>query len=121
MISKTTDVYLYLAKRDKGSIRILAKFQGRDQLAVRVEDLESFQLPPGWKNQLEQIVFDSRMMWEPWIESSESFDELRLKLKSRGYSNIPISAQSEFTPAFSQTAIVNMSHLPRITTMLRKK
>ena len=120
MATKTTDLYLYLGRRDKSGIRILAKFQGRPQLPLRVEDLGPFQLPAGWTNQLEQIIFDSRMLWEPWIESSDTFDELRSNLKTRGYLNVPVSAQPEFTSAASQTPTINVSHLPRKTTMLRK-
>lgn len=120
MTIKTTDLYLYLGKRNKGGIRILAKFQGRPQLAVRIEDLGPLQLPIGWEGQLEQIIFDSRMLWEPWIESVSSFDDFRASLKVRGYSNIPVSAQPEFVPATVQIPIVNVSHLPYKKTMLRK-
>lgn len=120
MVIKTTDLYLYLGRRDKSGIRILAKFQGRPQLPLRVDDLNLFQLPSGWANQLEQIIFDSRMLWEPWIESSSTFDELRSNLKIRGYLNIPVSAQPEFASAASQIPTINVSHLPKKTTMLRK-
>jgi len=78
------------------------------------------QLPVGWEAQLEQIIFDSRMLWEPWIESSDSFEYFRSSLKIRGFSNIPVSAQPEFVPAAVQVPTVNMSHLPIKTTMLRK-
>lgn len=118
---KTTDLYLYLGRRDKGGIRILSKFQGRPQMAVRIEDLGPLQLPTGWKGQLEQIIFDSRMLWEPWIESADSFDNFRASLKIRGYSNIPVSAQPEFLSSVVQLPTVNISHLPLKTTMLRKR
>jgi len=120
MAVKSTDLYFYLGRRDKGGIRILAKFQGRHQLAVRVDDLAPLQLPVGWETQLEQLVFDSRMLWEPWIESAETFDDFRASLKIRGYSNVPVSAQPEFVPATIQMPTVNVSHLAHKTTMLRK-
>jgi hypothetical protein len=120
MAIKSTDLYFYLGRRDKGGIRILAKFQGRPQIAVRVDDIGPLQLPVGWETQLEQIVFDSRMLWEPWIESADTFDDFRASLKIRGYSNVPVSAQPEFIPATIKIPTVNMSHLPRKTTMLRK-
>jgi hypothetical protein len=120
-MAKITNVYLYLAKRDKSGIRILAKFQGRSQLAVRITELSSFQLPTGWEGQLNQIIYDSRMLWEPWIESSTSYDELRAAFKIRGYSNIPINSQPEFTASVSSTPVVNLSNLPKKITMIRKK
>jgi hypothetical protein len=121
MLNNKNDLYLYLGRRDKKAIRILAKFQGRKQMAVRIDDLDSFQLPVGWKEQLNQIIFDSRMLWEPWIESADSFDSFRSNLKIRGYLNVPVSPQSELVSAVSQTPTLNVSNLPNKTTMLRKR
>lgn len=121
MAQTLSDVYLYLGKRDKSGIRFLAKFQGRKQLATRVENIAPLILPNGWTEQIEQIVFDARMEWEPWVESADSFDELRAALKIRGFKNVPINSQSEFTPANVQTPQVNMNHLPKKTTMMRRR
>lgn len=116
----TSNLYLYLARRDKVGIRILAKFQGRNQLAVRLEDISGLQLPDNWQAKLTQIIYDARMMWEPWIESAEDFDELRQKFKIRGYSQIPVTGQPEFTISSIQTPTINVSNLPKKTTMIRK-
>jgi len=120
MAQTQVDLYLYLARRDKSGIRIVANFLGRPLLPTRIEDLAPLQLPTGWEPQIEQIIFDSRMLWEPWLESSDSFEELRSILKIRGYTNIPINSQPEFTPANLQTPVVNVSYLPKKATMLRK-
>lgn len=120
MPQKTTDLYLYLAKRDKSGIRILAKFKSNKQLASRLNDLADLPLPNGWNEQINQIIFDSRMLWEPWIESADSFEELRLNLKIRKYSNIPTRSQLEFTPANVQVPVINLSKIPSRTTMLKK-
>ena len=120
-MTKTIDLYLYLGRRDKGGVRILSKFQGRSQMAVRIEDLGPLHLPDGWEGQLEQMIFDSRMLWEPWIESADSFDNLRSSLKIRGYTNIPVSSQPEFLSSATQMSTINVSHLPRKITMLRKR
>jgi len=58
-----SDLYLYLARRDKSGIRIL-------------------------DGQITQIIYDARMLWEPWVESANTFEELRASLKIRGYTNI---------------------------------
>jgi hypothetical protein len=119
MAQKLSDLYLYLGKRDKAGVRFIAKFQGREQLPTRLDDINSLQLPTGWAGQIDQIIFDARMNWEPWIESSDSFEELRSALKVRGYTNVPVNSQSEFTPANVQIPVVNTSYLPKKTTMLR--
>lgn len=119
MLNKT-DLYLYLGRRDKKGIRILAKFKSQKQMAVRIDNLDSFQLPVGWKEQLTQIIFDSRMLWEPWVESASSFDVFRSNLKIRGYLNVPVSPQSELVSAASQTPTINVSNILNKTTMLRK-
>lgn len=120
MAIKLSDLYLYLTRRDKSGVRILAKFKGRPQLATRIDDLEPLQLPTGWQSQLSQIIYDSRMLWEPWIESADSYDELKSDLKIRNYINIPVNAQPEFVSSVTQTPIINVSYLPRKTTMMRK-
>jgi len=121
MAQTLSDVYLYLGKRDKSGVRFLAKFMGREQLATRVGDIAPLQLPTGWAEQIEQIIFDSRLEWEPWVESADSFEELRSALKIRGFTNIPVNSQSEFTPANIQTPQVNMTHLPKKSTMIRRR
>lgn len=116
-----TDLYLYLTRRDKTGVRIIAKLKSQPQIAVRIENLNSFNLPMGWSDQIDQIIYDSRLLWEPWVESSSSYDELRADLKLRGYSNVPLNPRPEFTPSVTQTPLVNVAHLPLKTTMLRKQ
>ena len=112
-------LYLYLGRRDKKGVRILAKFQGTPQMATRIDNLAAL-IPPGLSGPLNQIIYDSRMMWEPWIESADSYSDLRDALKTRGYSNIPVNPQPEFSPAATQKPVVDTSSLPQRTTMLRK-
>lgn len=115
------DLYLYLARRDKTGVRILVKMQSREMLPVRIEDISTLNLPTGWEGQINQIIFDARMLWEPWVESADTYEELRASLKVRGYTNIPVNSQPEFTAANVQVPTVNVSYLPRKTTMIRKR
>ena len=114
------NLYLYLGRRDKKGIRILAKFQGTSQMATRIDNLAAL-IPPELAGPINQIIYDSRMMWEPWIESADSYNDLRASLKMRGYSGVPVSPQPEYSPAATQKPIVDTSSLPQRTTMLRKK
>lgn len=123
MAEKTTNLYLYLARRDKKGIRIVAKFTGRMLLPTRLDTsgLKSLQLPEAWYTQINQIIYDNRMLWEPWIQSwDDTFEQLRVSLKKRGYTNIPISPQPEFTSSTVTNQKVNISYLPQRKTMLRK-
>lgn len=120
-MAKITDLWLYLGRRDKRGVRIIAKLRGREQLPVRVEDVSVLQLPPVWQTEIAQIVYDSRMEWEPWVESASTFDELRSSLKLRGYTKIPVTSQPEFTSATVSTPQINNSYLPEKKTMVRKR
>lgn len=113
---KPTRLFLYLARRDGRGIRILTVMSGREQPPTRLNDIKTLQLPSQLQAELERIIADDRMMWEPWIESAESYDALRANLKKRGYTNTPVNGQPELIgkPTASTTA------LPKKRTMLRR-
>jgi len=119
--SDITTLWLYLAKRDAKGIRILANLQGREHSAVRLTDLTVLQLPSKWHLEIDQMIQDNRLLWEPWIESAATYEELRQRLKKRGYSGIPVNGQpdfmrSELLPPLS----INVTILPEKKTMVRK-
>lgn len=122
MATKTTDLYLYLARRDKAGIRILARLKSTNRLPTILDEtgLISLQLSPSWYKEISQIIYESRMLWEPWIQSVTTFEDFRNSLKKRGYTNIPVSSQPEFIVSTVETQIVNVSRLPQNKTMLRK-
>lgn len=117
MSQKPTNLYVYLGRRDKSGVRFVAKLQGQDMLPTRLESVESLNLPVSVTNQINQIVYESRMLWEPWIESSDQFEDLRAKLRLRGFFNIPLSSQPEISFTYS----TNLINLPKKTTMIRKR
>lgn len=121
MATKIVDLWFYLGRRDKRGVRIIAKLRGREQMPVRVEDVSALQLPPVWQAEITQIVYDSRMEWEPWVESASTFDELRASLKLRGYTKIPVTSHPEFATSNVQTPQINNSYLPQKKTMVRKR
>jgi hypothetical protein len=82
---KKVKLYLYLAKRDKREIKILTTFFGNKIPPTKIHDVRKIGLPREMTNRLYQIIYDDRLLWEPWIESAESFDELKSSLKNRGY------------------------------------
>lgn len=62
------------------------------------------------------------MLYEPWVETANDFNELRDRLKGRGFTEVPTGA----TPlldfkAYSVAPIANTSSCQVQRTMLRKK
>jgi hypothetical protein len=121
MAEEIFDLYLYLARRDKTGVRILAVLRSKKQTALRIDDLKPLNLPPVWVKQIEKVIFDNRLLWEPFIETFETFDDLRNALRKRGYSNIPINSRPEFFSPYLATSTVNTSNLPQQKTMIAKK
>jgi hypothetical protein len=119
MATNSSELYIYLARRDKTAIRILMKVVGNPVLATRITDINLLNLPAEKANKVSQIIYDNRMLWEPWIESSSSFDNLRAALKTRGYQNIPMSPQPEISSS-NGISSVSTANLPKQQTMLRK-
>ena len=98
---QTHKAYLYLAKRDKRGAKLVARFQSSVELNSRITNLKSLNLPVAIEKQLEEIAYTNRMDWELWIETVDSYENLRNHLYKRGYSNIsinPIPMLNEFRP-----------------------
>lgn len=89
---KETKVFIYLTRRDKNGVRFLSQFRGKEAVSpTRIKELTELNLPPANTQKLNEIIYDSRLEWEPWIESADSFDNIKEKIKKRGYANLPIS------------------------------
>jgi hypothetical protein len=58
---------------------------------TRLQEMTGMSLPTTNVQKLTEIVYESRLEWEPWIESADSFDNIKEKIKRRGYTNLPIS------------------------------
>jgi len=122
MKKKTSTVYLYLTRRDKAGVRIITALGGHEQSPVRLKDLNVLQLPAGLHGQIARIIQEDRMMWEPWVESADTYEALKTSLKRRGYSNLPVSSQPELLSGlFSQSPKAAQNNLPKVETMVRRK
>jgi hypothetical protein len=117
--NNTYELYIYLARRDKSSVRILMKVIGNPVLATRITDISLLNLPAEKSSKISQIIYNDRMLWEPWIEAASTFENLRAALKARGYTNIPMSPQPEIIST-NGISSVTTSSLPKQKTMIRK-
>jgi len=82
-------VFLYLAKRDKTGIKVLAHLKSNKKLFGRVTNLNNLNLPQAWESRVEDIVHKNRMLWELWVETADSYKALKKAMLSRGYTALP--------------------------------
>lgn len=114
-------IWIYLARRDKTGIRILSQFKGKKIMPTRVLNLPDLKLPTDYQDVLSKIIYDNRMMYEPWMESASNYASLRDQLKSRGYTNIPLTNLQEYGNTSRTTAPeIYTKNIPQIRTMVRK-
>lgn len=114
-------LYLYLASRSKKGIKIITILQGKSTSASKLVDLKKLDLPLIWQLKIDKIIQDHKMLYEPWIESADSYHELKQRLINRDYKELPLGLvplinlpQGELPKADTSTYKVKQ-------TMLRKK
>lgn len=61
------------------------------------------------------------MLYEPWIESASDYNELRERLKSRGYKEVPMGPNPLLNLRTEKTPKADTSSCEVKKTMLRKK
>jgi hypothetical protein len=60
--------------------------------ATRLTDIKILQLPATWESAITKAVYQERMKWEPWIETADSYSELRKSLALRKFKYVPACA-----------------------------
>ena len=115
-------LYVYLLRRDKKGMKLITTLnQTKECHPTRLPNPQILNLPFKWESEIEKIAHEHRMMWEPWLESAESYQGLRESLKKRGYSALPISPSSIMKyKTFMNVPMADTEKVPRQKTMLRK-
>ena len=114
-------LFLYLGRRDKKGIRVIASLKGDKVAPTRLSDLKILKLPASQRSDFEKIIYDNRMMWDAWIESASSYEDLRLKLIGRGYKNVGYSNKPLYKGDNYKTApVVDTNKLRSSNTMIRR-
>lgn len=83
-------LYLYLASRSKKGIKLITTLKGEGVVSSKVTDLSSLELPAIWQKKITQIINENKMLYEPYLESAVDYNDLRSRLKERGYSDLPL-------------------------------
>lgn len=111
-------LYIYLARRDKKGIKVVSGFDFDGRVyATRVQDISRLGLSPQVSGQVAREAYENRMEYELFVESAESFDELRASLAGRGYSQLPLQ---QFTGYIGSTSINTNALVTGKSTMIRR-
>ena len=114
-------LYLYLASKSKKGIKVITVLQGESIVTSKLENVQSLNLPELWEKKIQQVVQDNKMLYDPWIESAKNFDELKQRLKGRGYSDLPMGLNTLLDiPAYGNAPKADTSSCKIKKTMIRK-
>lgn len=114
-------LWIYLARRDKTGVKMTSKFRGKKIMPSRIENLEELRLPPDYADHIKKLIYENRMLYEPWIESANDYGTLVQNLKLRGYTNVPVS--SKLLYGFTTSGYlpeISVGNIPLKKTMARK-
>lgn len=119
MKSKT---YLYLGRRDKSSIQILASFPGSTHEPVRVNNIKDLNLPIDLETAIADDVHKNKMSCELWAEGAEDYTQLRKSMLARGYKNVPgFHTPKHFSEVRNCVKSINPILPPPVKTMMNRK
>lgn len=114
-------VWIYLGRRDKTGVILLAQFNGKKIIPSRIENVDDLKLPHDYNVFIKQKIIDYKLLWEPWIESSSDYASLRYQLKKRGFKNVPLSNYVQYgMRTTSSLPDINTKNIKQMKTMVRK-
>jgi hypothetical protein len=87
-------LFVYLASRSKAGIKLITTLKGDQAVNSTLDDLSKLKLPPVWERQIKKIIHDNRFLYEARIESASDYNELRERLKNRGFKDLPMGANT---------------------------
>lgn len=116
-------LYLYLASRKKQGIKLITVLNSEAVvLRTHIKDLTTLKLPPIWQREIQKIIADNHMLYEPLMETVPNYNVLRQRLKERGYHSIPMgSPQMINILKFGVPPKANVSSVRGRKTMIQKR
>jgi len=112
-------LWLYLSKRDKKGVQIIAKLLCREINPIPLANIKLLSLPPSWEGKIADIIEQNKIYWEPWVQTASTFDDLKFNLKIRGYSNVPVNGSPMIL--ITPQVLVNVNNFPKQKNMVQKK
>lgn len=115
---KRNELFIYLARLDRKGIKVLANFVYSQKVhPTRVQDIKNLVVGQNLPQTIYQQIHENRMNYELYVESAESFQELKKSLSNRGYSHLPIQ---QFAGRTESITINEKSLVTDESTMIRK-
>ena len=68
--------------------------------------------------EIQKVIKENKMDWEPWLESAKDFASLKRNLSKRGYKGLPISNKPEIY--YSTMKLKNVDKLPNQRIMMKR-
>ena len=113
-------MYVYLARRDKGGVKIIGGFDHSKKVyptKLSEEDLFAMNMNQAAASEIVSESRKARMEYDLFVETAESFEKLRSSLASRGYSRIP---HSHFPKSFNAGKINETPLVTKDSIMMRR-
>ena len=83
-MTTTETAFLYLQKKNKLGVQLVAKAGTAKLLPTKLNDLSILRFEASKQAEIERLVLENKQQWDLWIESASSFSELQTKLQLRG-------------------------------------
>lgn len=111
-----------MASRSKKGIKVITVLQGNSIISSKLENVKSLSLPSLWEKKINQIIKENHMLYEPWIESAKDFEELKQRLKGRGFNELPMGLTVILNlPSYDNAPKADTSSCKVKKTMMRKQ
>lgn len=113
------NLYIYLARLDKKGIKVLTAFEYSKKIyPTKIRDVKELNLKSELDSFISKQFHENRMHYELYLETADSFNNLRSSLSKRGYSNLPLH---QFTNYILPSAINDKNLISDSFTMLKRK
>lgn len=89
--------FLYMLRRDKKGMILLMVFNGEKISKTVIHDFKILGFDKEKTKTLEDFYIPHKMNYEVILESSDDFNSLKKRLLERGYRNLPVSNQPQFS------------------------
>jgi len=113
--------YLYLARRNRRGVRVLLSFPAKEKIhGTRMSDIRMLGLDTSLERDILLLIYDNRMLWEPWIETALGYADLVRSLRRRGFHRIPHAANPIFEVKSWRRMPITRA-IPKKQTMLKRR
>jgi len=101
---------------------VITVLQGESTISSKINDLKTLELPELWEKKINKVINENKMLYEPWIESAKDFEDLKQRLKGRGFTGLPMGLITMLDiPSYGNAPKADTSSCKIRRTMIRKQ